>query len=363
MGAGIESFARKDEFFMKARDFGLFHSNYSAIELMDLANVLREPETSLEKALTKLGTVLKKPGEFYGAIEDISKLAVARYAMERGASPAQAVKLANKILFDYSSVSYVVGQVRKLPYPFITWSAKELPRLFETAIRRPGKFVVLGSLITVMSMLSRATLGISGDDEDKLKPDYIRGKSAILLPFRDSAGRLQWIDISYIMPWEGFMPLSQGQVDVPQVGKMGHILLSVYNCFVLNYDQFTGQQIAKDFQSDAHQTRARVEYLIKAGLPQLVHLAFYKIPNAIRDDKKKYKTEILKILSGEIGGIKFVSDITDKQGAIYKHSEKDYYLGIYDIKQELASGKISQEQATKDINQLIKKYQNVIKTH
>ena len=310
--SGINSFVRKDNIYQLLRDRGAYRHTYSEVELGKLAFIMEtEPDTTMGHIIKWATTAFDTPGKIYGAIEDASKTVIAKYAHSQGASVEQAIKLADKWLFDYSSVSPLVGTLRKLPVPFLTWSAKTFPRLVETAIRKPEKYATIYLAIGVINAMSRKGLGISQDEEEKMKPDYMQGKTkpVLLLPIRDKDNQVQWIDFTYFVPWGGWItPMTKGSI-IPQPLQMSNPLMTMYNAYGTNYDPFIGE-IQKPYMTDKEKKDAQNKYVLASLLPDLLGgLGSRKIIKGIRkgpEDHDYYgrKPQLGQILLGEIAGIK-----------------------------------------------------------
>ena len=310
--SGINSFIKKDNVYELLRDRGMYRHTYSEVELGKLAFIMEtEPDTTMGHIIKWATTAFDTPGKIYGAIEDASKTVIAKYAHSQGASIEQAIKLADKWLFDYSSISPLVGTLRKLPVPFLTWSAKTFPRLVETAIRKPEKYATVYLALAVINAMSRKGLGISQEEEEKMKPEYLRGKTkpVMLLPIRDKDNQVQWIDFTYYVPWGGWItPMTKGSI-IPQPLQMSNPLMTLYNAYGTNYDPFIGQ-IQKPYMTEQEKKDTQNKYIQASLLPDLLGgLGSRKIIKGIRKAPEDYdyygrKPQLGQILVGELLGLK-----------------------------------------------------------
>jgi hypothetical protein len=360
LAKGISSFVSGDNIYKSLRDNGLYNNTYSSEELQRLSFIAEDPENIWGKMLENVLKVYNVPGKAYGVVEDIFKTAAARYAIDNGASILQAIKLADKCFYDYSQVSKIVEVVRKFPLPFITWTAKTLPRLIETAVRRPEKLIIILGIITSYNAMSRISLGITKEDEERLKPDYIRGKTVLLLPFRDKDGRLQWIDLSYLMPWEGFMPIQKGKLGIPLMVTMGNPFISLYNCYILNHDPFYGV-IVKEGTPESEAERLQSQYLLKSLGPTLFTMRIPKIIKSITTPEQPYKQELGQILLGELVGIRFVKDISEYREKILGKIDKLKAMALSNVKKRLKSGEISEKEHDELVMEIQKEHEANIK--
>ncbi len=345
LAKGISAAVAKNEAYKNLRDNGLLRHTYNQTELQDLANLIKEDPQSAWQHVYSAGIRLyKKPGDFYGFIEDVSKISIANWAMEQGADVTQAVKFADKILFDYSSVSSLVGKLRKGPFPMLTWSAKVLPRLIETAIKHPEKYIFLISLILLWNERSRRQLGITAEEEERLKPKHLRGQATLLSGKRDVNGDLNYIDLTYFLPWGGWMPVRKGKLALPQTSIISNPLMSFYNAYVLNYDPFYGE-IAKEYMTEEEADKAKKIYLIKSLGPRHLTQTPFPIIKSIRGvpDRLGRKSELGKILAGEFLGIRYTPDTSAARGIIRRKIIKDHQSRIYQYNAQHKTGEITRE--------------------
>ena len=363
---GVKSFIARDEAYKILRDRGLYHNTYSEQELKNLAfQIDQDPNNPYKQIMiwaNNLGQVLQSPARLYGAIEDASKTVIARYVLDQGGTPEQAVKFADKLLFDYSQTSEVVGYARQGFFPFITWSAKILPRLVEFAIRKPEKFIMMVGMVELFNVLSRSMLGVSKDDEERLKPDYIRGKTVLLMHKRDVNDDLNWIDLTYFFPWGGWLPVERGKLAIPQTITMSNPLLTLYNAYVLNYDPFYGE-IAPSYLTDDEQVIEKGKYVAKSLLPQILMITPGRIINSTKPDKFKRQREPAKVLFGELTGVKFTQDISAYRQSVLKRLQQDFYKGRVAVKKQLQAEEITKEQAQRKIEKLQDKFEREKEKH
>ncbi|MFA5350255.1 MAG: D-Ala-D-Ala carboxypeptidase family metallohydrolase [Candidatus Omnitrophota bacterium] len=363
---GVQSFATQDEAYKLLRDHGLYHNTYSEQEMKELAFQIDQdpgnPYTQLIKWGNSLLEAYRLPAKAYGAIEDASKTVIARYVLDQGGTPEEAVKFADKLLFDYSQTSEVVGYARQSFWPFITWSAKVLPRLVEFAIRKPEKYILMITAVGIWNAISRAMLGIGRDDEEKLKPDYIRGKSVLLLPGRDVNDDLNWIDLTYFLPWGSWLPIEKGDLSAPSVFNIGGPLVVLYNAYVLNHDPFYGE-IAPDYLSKEQQAIEKGKYVARSLLPQILTTTPGKLIDSTKPDKYGRQREIGKILSGEFLGIKFTQDTSVYRSKIKRAVQQDFYRGRAKLRDQLKDGEITQEDYSRKVRKLQKKLREERESH
>jgi hypothetical protein len=143
--------------------------------------------TGLAKLFGKLqheaGKAAGATQTIYQFEEQLFKLATFKRAIKNGATPEEAVKLAEKWFFDYSDVSPLVDDLRSKWWgiPFITWSVKMAPRAVELAADHPIKLMAgLGAL----TMISQGGIFPNTADEDlpwwiKFTPGAEEGRAMV----------------------------------------------------------------------------------------------------------------------------------------------------------------------------------------
>lgn len=115
---------------------------------------------------SKLGSMAFK---LYSLEDDISRLALYTHYRKAGQTPQQAMKSSGKVVFDYT---------RRMPpalrgardsglIPFVSWTYKSLPLMFETMFKRPSRYAALvGAYVLIDNMINK----------DAEKPEFMRGK-------------------------------------------------------------------------------------------------------------------------------------------------------------------------------------------
>jgi hypothetical protein len=96
-----------------------------------------------------------------------------------------------------------------LGMPFITFQYKMIPLMYEIIKKHPTRLLPYIALAYTIPAVVAAGNGIDDDDAEKLRKalssNLRRKHDMYLLPFKDDAGRWQFVDIGYFMPWQ--MPI------------------------------------------------------------------------------------------------------------------------------------------------------------
>ena len=245
-----------------AQKYGVTESTFQAQELFRAKRDLLDLERDL-KGMTPLvaiksvaAAIADFAGDAYQATEAMFKTVKIIDAMTRqGLSEEQAALEAQKWLFDYSLLDRNLRYARNAPVgaPFVTFTSKVLPRLAEVALLAPHRFLPWVGLMYGMQMAAQAAFGGDDDEWEQLKkalPKWMQDKGHMaFLPWRDDAGRLQAVDLSYFFPWAQWTELAGklAEADVlgaiKSLGIFGGPLPDVMTAMRTNEDPFTGRDI------------------------------------------------------------------------------------------------------------------------
>ena len=298
---GLASAVRQTEQYKKASRVaqrgGIGKSTFSSQEMSllqeDFLRIEREDIGELGKLWKMMESMTKKglrgASDLYGAIEAIGKTIKIMDEMDKGKTATQAVREANKWLFDYSLVPKTVRQVRKYPIgvPFLTFYYKAFPRMVETAIKTPWRFAPYAALKMAMSALFQAEHDMDDEDYDKLTkialPEWLKDKPGVVpLPYKDANGKWQFLDISYLYPWSqyhqfyhiGKEAIKEGKFDLETAKKLhntmgifGGALPTLMVGLKTNVDPFTNKKIARDGALPSEKAKQTIAWLYNIMAP------------------------------------------------------------------------------------------------
>jgi len=197
-----------------------------------------------------------------------------------------AVNEANKWVFDYGSVPLWVRKTRESWWglPFFTWSYLAAPRMIEAAIRHPISFWKYPLIFSAWTAYALASLGMTDDEWEEIRKDLpgriLRGQF-ILIPWRDSKGQIQMLDLSYILPYgfmyniglaattlftEGEMPDSE-TITEGLLQMMGNPFFTTAAEIGTNYNRYSQRKIWEDADSPAEKYQKQADYMIKLWMP------------------------------------------------------------------------------------------------
>ena len=300
-GRAFNEMRTQGRYYNMAKDRGLMSAGFIAEEVkrveVEYLNALKQNEAkgpweqmwlSVQLAASKLGN---KAGDIYQFGDEINRLVVLMDQVEnKGIDPDTAAVHANKWIMDYSLARSWVkyGRTAVIGAPFLTYTAKIVPLMLETAVTKPTKFILPYALGHGMMEFTKAQFDWDDDDVEALKlnlPDYLRSKAnagmlppaLIPIPWKDSEGRIQFWDASYVYPWgiinELWSEISEG--DAAQVlrtlGVMGSPLPQVLTAIQMNEDPFTQKEIIEPWMEPFDQIMALTDYAWNLTAPPFMH--------------------------------------------------------------------------------------------
>jgi len=265
-GVGVSTFATQEVFRMKT-------------ELLDLE--LKTRGMGALGRLHRIGAVLmNKSSDFYQLSETIGKTMMIIDGMKRqGMTASDAVQYAQKWLFDYSLIQKSARYARSAPIgiPFLTFSLKVLPRLIETAVLHPQRYLPWATLFYGFPMLVASMLDVDDDDLDKLKqamPEWLRDKGhAMILPMKDDHGRWQVVDLGYFVPWTSWLQLGSNVVHgepgkaIQTAGIFSGPVTDLIVAIKTGKDPFTGRDIWNKGDPPQRQMVSLMNYVWNVAAP------------------------------------------------------------------------------------------------
>ena len=120
---------------------------------------------------------------------------------------------------DYSLVSPVVRGLREhfVGVPFITYQAKILPLVTEAAYKRPWTLLMPYLLTELGTNYSLNKLDIDEEGYGELQvamgDRMASSKALLVLPFKDSKGRVQVTNLEYGLPWEFWIEFGENAIN------------------------------------------------------------------------------------------------------------------------------------------------------
>jgi uncharacterized protein YoaH (UPF0181 family) len=267
----------------------------------------------------------KKAGEFYQAMEQISKLVKFHDVLSKGGSIELAAKEAQKWLFNYNKLPKVISFAKNVS-PFITFTYKALPRIAETMVERPLKIFKYYALTKAWNEAARKQTGMSKEQyEDMLDnmPDYKQTSvlgmpTTILMPWKNKEGKPVTTNIEYYLPIGMAPEILQkglkggkgvfGLLDSPLISNPAYQAIADLQ---KNKDGI-GREIFPKGTTDAEAAKIGIEYIYRQAAPSLAPslgeikggYSYEKLMNVVnkRPDKKgilkSVPAAVLEVLAG-----------------------------------------------------------------
>jgi hypothetical protein len=331
----LRDLATQGRYYQEAQSVNLMGNEFYGAELKNLIDKFPQQSNNfIEFAINHTKNLFKKgyskAGDIYQAEEQWFKLAKFISEREKGTGIKDAAVEAEKWLFNYAKVTPFVKRIGQTVAPFATFTYKVLPRLAETITENPLKAYKYIALAKAFEGASEKTLGLDEKKSAELKeylPEWLKGfgKYALLMPFKDKAGRNEYLDLTYILPI--------GMVsNITEKGGLGGLisnpLLSMYREITSNKQMINGKPIWEDTDTRGEITGKITDYIYRQVMPSLAPpipkvtkggYSWQKLQSAIegRPDYFGRERNIPLSIADVLGGVK-VNPVDLKQQKQFK---------------------------------------------
>lgn len=216
----------------------------------------------------------------YGSEDTIFRLAAFIKAKADGMTDEQAGKFAQDPFLDYSINAPWIQALRKTALPFIAFSYRAIPKLYDTAKNKPWKLMSLFIAMQALNMLGYSGSGGDEDKERKLLAKEKRGNiwgygpvgvpKMIRMPWNDDHGSPVFLDIRRWIPVGDVADIEQshGALPMPQWASIGGIP-ALFAEFFLNTQGFTGKKITLDTDTPTEKAIKTGDWAYKALMPNI----------------------------------------------------------------------------------------------
>ena len=224
--------------------------------------------------------ILKKGGDVYQFTESVGKTAIIIHAMEnQNMGEADSFLLAQKALFDYSDLPEAGRQFRQAPIgmPFFTFYYKAFPALIEVAVNNPMRYLPYIALSAGLTALSSYAFGFEDDEEKRLQkslePWLARRTGVYVLPWKDSDGRFQFLDVGYFFPWNMYFDAVKavGNGEFLELQRTTGLFSGPFSDILLamktNRDPFTQRVIWDERDPMQDRVKSLMWYTYSLGMP------------------------------------------------------------------------------------------------
>ena len=232
------------------------------------------------KAARGASAIPGKMIDVYQMEDQIFRLASFIKARESGLTDRQAGRYARRSFLDYNiQAPWIVAAKQSGVLPFISFSYRAIPMLYETMRDKPWKIMKLAMVLGAASAASAAFLGLSDDDEERERrwlPDEKRGTiwgmvpKMIRMPWNTASDNPVFLDVRRFIPAGDITDTgtSHGALPLPGFLSVGGPLALMVE-LMANRSMFTGKDIVLDTDTPAESTKKILDYTYKWAMPNL----------------------------------------------------------------------------------------------
>ena len=231
------------------------------------------------KPATVVGREAQSMIDLYQAEDDVFRLAAWLAAKEQGMDDLRAGREARRSFLDYDINAPWVDAMRRSAWPFIAFTYRAVPMLFEIAGKRPHKILKLATLLGALNMLGVAMSGDDEGDEERRRrmlPEEKAGRvwgvvpKLIRMPWNDPNGSPVYLDIRRFIPVGDVVDTGSTQAALPvPPGLMPGGPLVILGEVLMNKSAFTGKPITLGTDTPAESSAKVFEHLYKGFAPNL----------------------------------------------------------------------------------------------
>lgn len=221
---------------------------FSVSELDEVTRGLRADANIFDHGLATFNRFARVPRAFYNAEEQWSKMAKYIWNRKKGMDPREAALDAMKWTFNYGEVTRAVAGWRQTGAPFFTWQSKVIPLMAETFVKHPVRIGKWMAFYKLLQQHAVNNVDISNEEWEHIHstlPEYIQDGQFLLMPWRDAEGRLQMLNLTYIIP--GFGDMAEMSSN-PSGWLLGHPAFSIAGT-IMTKTQFSGAPLYYDWES------------------------------------------------------------------------------------------------------------------
>ena len=227
-----------------------------------------------------------KVTDVYSGMESIFKTAVMANAIDNGATPEAAARLADEAIFDYSLVHPSIRYLRNAPLgmPFLTYTYKMLPALAKvmSSKRDIVRLLPYAAMAYALPAMVSSMYDLEDGDIERLRMALSEGlrrqNNMYVMPFKDSSNNWQFMDIGYFFPWQVPQDIATGLLKgdlndaAKPVGDMlfSHPVINAITAMKTGVDPFTKRDIADKRDPLKKQAMDVMAYISNLMLPTVL---------------------------------------------------------------------------------------------
>lgn len=290
LNRAIQDIVSNGKYMELARKYGIESTTFASEELVTMDKELQKIKSQDKgwgglwaRSQVFFNDYLDVGGRAYQKTEVMFKIAKMIDLMENhGKSEAEAAKLANEALLDYSNVSQGVRVIRSMPLgsPFITFNLKAGAQMIRNIRNHPiavAKYAAIPYIVSQMLLENNDDI----EEEDipamqKLVADYMEGNmTTMILPWKDEQGRLRVFDMGYFLPWGAHLSMAKNLME----GEFGEAAktpgffggpFELVAGIKTNIDPFTGQSIWSEADPPMQQYQDILGFLVSYATPPMI---------------------------------------------------------------------------------------------
>lgn len=296
--SGLKSYQAKDEHWRSAQEHGAFEGTFANEELrrtvmepilneimqqnVDANNSLEDRTQSIWKITTaiykKWRTLDSKMVGMYQVEDEIFRMATYMRRISLGDSGKEAALIARETFLDYDIRAPWVNAARRTVLPFISYTYRAVPIVYQAIMDRPWK---LAKYATLAAMANSLTYMLEPGDEDEerrtMREDQQGstwiGTERMMRLGRDELGDPVFIDIRRWIPVGDVFDLNQGSsaIGIPSWLQFGGPLMIAAE-FALNKQAFTGRELTKETDTGIEKTSKVADWLYKSWMPSAAYI-------------------------------------------------------------------------------------------
>jgi hypothetical protein len=350
---------RNKQLWNELRELGVFTGTFGQEELRHIRSINFKGVKGIGDFAGRFARkVSGKASRLYTLEEHWAKAAKYLHNRGKGMTEIAAAEDAIKSTFHYGEVTPFIRRMRTSPwgFPFATFSYKALPYIMDTTIRAPWRIGGLMMGLWAAQEMSLEALNIRDDEWRNLHarlPSYVKNGNYMPMPFRDEKGRLQLMDLTYILPWGDVNELMRagGEESRMGIGRFvfaNPLYTTVYElAFNKNY---AGQKIRHDWQSPLVQAGKVFGHIWQAAVPSLF-LGGYDFQKVVWDTLFKEPTDYDLTSAQKLASQMGVKIIPRTEGQILKadvgRRRRQQSDIMQDVRREYGGGAVMSERAAR----------------
>jgi hypothetical protein len=295
------------EFKKFVRDSGQ-NITFASNDIARVESGMRHNRDMIDSVYNTYQKLVEPAAGIYNAEETLFKYAKYLHNMEQGTMGRhEAIMDALKWTFNYAETTPLVSKMgtKVFGMPFVRWYSKALPLAVETAVKHPIRFYKWIEMGRQFQNHALSSLDIDDDEWDWIKgvlPDYMnKGRLYLPMPWRDDLGRLQLLNLTYMMPGLGDMNELFSR-DVAQTAWQNPLFTTAATLW--NKTKFSGAPLYYDWEEPTTKLAKVLSYAWEQFMPAVTPggTDWNAIYNALYDvDEERPGPTIEQAIAGFFG--------------------------------------------------------------